>query len=230
MNIANFPTSRMLRDIPKASLSKVLATAYAFYAFVHQRNEHLNDKQKVAGSILGGFPVWYVCRKPVENARLGSTFVRSIKGGNHWFYRSNSEFVAIQFHVLDGPDLTGDSAVFSHVEYDDAERPKLSSTFIVSMELFTRIGLFLHNLGDQSAYPRIIVIPETSQCGLLVTTNHRASRHLREHLIFPLPELSFGRANRQGDDFRNSTMSLEKFVLSSEYPMKIEFASNADLD
>ncbi|WP_146176628.1 hypothetical protein [Chromobacterium sp. Panama] len=227
MNISNFPVSRGLQDIPSEWFNKNLASAYAFYLYAHQMDEYPSHNHKIAGRVLGGFPVWYMSRKPVDT-RPGATFVRNVNGENYWFYRSNSEFVAIQFCALQGPHLTGDSTVISHIEYGDAKMPRLSSTFVVSMELLTRIGLFLGNLDNQGAYPRIIVIPETSQCGLLITTNHRASWHPREHLVFPLPELSLGRSNRQGDDFRDSKMSLEQFVLSSAYPMRIASLNDAD--
>lgn len=227
MNISNFPASRVLQDVPSTWLSKLLGTAYAFHAYAHQKKEYIDDS-KVGGRILGGFPVWYISREPVV-ARPGASFVRNVSGENYWFYRSGSEFVAIQFCSLDGSDLREDSTVFCQINDSSVEGPRLSSTFIVSMESLTRMGLFLDYLGKQRAYPRIIVFPKTGQCGLLVTTNHWVARDPREHVVFPLPELSFGRANRHNDDFRDAVMPLEKFLLSSAYPMKIASEDDGDL-
>jgi hypothetical protein len=229
MNISNFPSSRGLKDIPNEWLSKIIANSYAFHAYSYQRETQIRDNDNIACRILGGFPVWYVSREPID-ARSGTVFRRSINGDYHWFYKSNSEFVAFQFGILEGGELMGNAATFSHLEYDDRGIPRISSIFIASVELLTRIGFFLNDPRTQAAYPRIVIIPQSGQCGLLVTTNHQTSWKSREHLIYPLPELSLGRANRQGDDFRAPKMSLEKFVLSSGYPMEIEPFNGFDLN
>lgn len=226
MNSSKFPVSRRLQGIPGPLLSKTLAAAYAFYAHSRKRAEYVRNDHEVKARIFGGFPVWYTSGDLV-NAQPGSSFTRTVAGKDYYFYRSNSEFVAVEFCVLDDPKPSGSSAVFCQLEYNEKNNHKLLSTFIVSTELFTRIQLFLAELGDHGAFPRIIVIAGTGQCGLLVTTNHRTSRLPREHVIFPLPELSFGRANRRGDDFRDLKISLEQFILSSQYPMGITSVKDA---
>ncbi|EZP52283.1 hypothetical protein [Delftia sp. RIT313] len=229
MNISNFPSSRGLKDIPNEWLSKIIANSYAFHSYSHQREIEIRDNDKIACRVLGRLPVWYVSREPID-APTGTVFRRSINGSYHWFYKSNSEFVAFQFGLLEGEKLMGNAATFSHLEYDDRGIPRISSIFIASVEFLTRIGSLLDHLRKQAAYPRIVIIPQSGQCGLLVTTNHQTSWQSREHLIYPLPELSLGRTNWQGDDFRDSKMSLEQFVLSSGYPMEIAAFRGVDLN
>lgn len=220
MNISNFPSSRGLINIPNEWISKIIANSYAFHAYSHKSEINIRDDNKIKCRILGGFPVWNVSREPIY-AQKGEFFIRNINGANHFFYKSNSEFVAFQFGRLEGNKLIGNAATFSYLEYDNLTIPRISSIFNASVELLTRIDLLLLDLGNQAAYPRIVILPDSGQCGLLVSMNHQMSGKLQNHLIYPLPELSLGRANWAGDDFVNSKMSLEQFVLSSEYPMQI---------
>lgn len=226
MDTEALPTSPRLRNLPKEHRAKLLATCYAFYAYSHERYRFIDSQAAVKAHILASFPVWEV-NEERQRQRTIYSFERTFNGQPYFFHRTKAEFLAMKFSSIDDRKVERDAAIFAHLNFGNDFESGLLSTSNVSMNLLAQISLAL--IDDSISFPRILIVQNTGQCGLLVTTNHSHHRTLREHLVFPLPELSFGIRPDLNEQFSSRKMPLANFILSSKYSMSLVQESRGEL-
>ena len=218
-DIKNFPTATQISKMSPADRNILLATCYAFFSYSHDKCDHIRTAARVQAGVLGAFPVWYMSDKPHQkNYPPGQSFIREINRKQYVFSRTKTEFTAIRFTSEDENKVAPNSGLFAQIGSENGSEVKLISVFNVNSILFDQIDLILE---DSLYFPRIVMVEGTGQAGLLVTTNHESRWHQRQHAVFPLEQLSFGRMQNPDSKLTDDKLSIEKFFLTCKYSMPI---------
>ena len=225
IEISSFPNSLRLGHLSEERRARLLSTCYAFYALSHNKRGFSDNPIKVNAHILGSFPVWKATEERANSTSVYS-FERTIGSRKYFFYRTQTEFAAIQFCSQDNNKVVNDAAIFAHLNYERGHEGSLLSTFNVPIKLLAQIDLALAETG---AFPRFLMVHGTGKTGLLLTTNHENHRARREHMVYALPDLSIGKASKPEDRLEESKFSLSDFVISCNYPMETESGRSEEI-